>query len=51
VPVDGASVGSLNLNFYPLWKSNKKVLQCQRIFPAVHLHRTEKLPADPHFSS
>jgi hypothetical protein len=33
VPVCGASLGDLDLaaEIFPLWKSNKKVLQCQRI--------------------
>jgi hypothetical protein len=30
VPVCGASVGGLTAKIFPLWKSNKKVLQCQR---------------------
>jgi hypothetical protein len=31
VPVCGASVAGLTAKIFPLWKSNKKVLQCQRI--------------------
>ena len=32
VPVCGASVSELRAKFFLLWKSNKKVLHCQRIF-------------------
>jgi hypothetical protein len=31
----GASVSGLRSKFLPLWKSNKKVLQCQRISRAI----------------
>jgi len=31
VPVCRASVSSLRVKVFPLWKSNKKKLQCQRI--------------------
>ena len=37
----GASVSGLRAKILPLWKSNKKVLQCQRISRATSENRDE----------
>src|SRR5262249_55620237 len=43
VPDEGASVGELVREKIPLWKSNKKVFECQRQFGKSESRRGEKL--------